>query len=156
MENNYLSKKINTKIGRDDKGLYFDYPTLITFGELTVEGSVGHDHYAKLFGKARELFGIECIPGFINDIGKKYFLFTCHADYSFSENIFFADTVIVRVRLSKIGNSSFTLSGEFINQKNKVCATANHVIVYVDVATRQKGMPDWFVKNMEAAIGKVN
>ncbi|HOI96879.1 MAG TPA: acyl-CoA thioesterase [Candidatus Pacearchaeota archaeon] len=154
IQQNNLFKEMVPKVGRDKRGMYFDYPTAITFGELTVEGSVGHEHYARLFGKARELFGIECIPGFIDDVGKKYFLFTCRAEYSFSDNIFFGDNIIVRVWVSKAGESSFTLDGEFINGQGKICATARHIIVYVDVATRQKGMPEWFKKNMENAIGK--
>lgn len=31
-----------TTRGRDGKGVYYDYYTIITFDELTIEGTVGH------------------------------------------------------------------------------------------------------------------
>ncbi len=156
MDNSQVINKISEHLGRDEKGVFFDYFFTITFGELTIEGSVGHDHYSRIFGKARELFAIRCIPGFVKDAGRIYFLFTRRAEYDFAKNLFFGDFVKTRVRIEKLGDSSFTIGGEFFNSADEICATARHVIVYVDRATGQKGMPEEFKRNLAGLMVKKN
>lgn len=84
------------------------------------------------------MYGLECIPRFETEIGKLYLLQTANATYEYQKNLSFADVVIVRIRLLKVGISSFVLGGEFINQRTgKVCATATQTIMYTDL----KGCP---------------
>ena len=44
------------KMGCDEKGAFYDYVVRITLAETNIEGTVSHDEFARLFGKARELF----------------------------------------------------------------------------------------------------
>ena len=141
------------ELQKDERGLRYDLYYVITIGELTIEGSMGHDQYAKLFGKARELLGIKCIPGFIRDAGNKYKLMTVQANYSFKKNISFGDKIVISARITNIGTSSFVVSGEFKNvATGDVCCFVEHTIVYADVAGRAMPMPADFKRSLEAIV----
>jgi len=145
------SKEMNLidKVGRDEKGLLYDHFIRITFGETNIEGTVSHNFYATFFGKARELFAIDCLPGFTAEIGRLYFLQTVNASYDFKKNFRFGDIMIVRIRVLRVGNSSFDLGVEFINFRTKeICATGKQVIIYTDL----KGSPVKIPDNLRAAL----
>lgn len=126
------------KIGRDEKGLFYDYFVRITLEETNIEGTVSHDHFARLLGKARELFALEGIPEFTAEMGRTFLLQTCNASYEFKKNFHFGDIMIVRVRILRVGNSSFEVGAEFINARTKeICATGKQTLVYTDL----KGVP---------------
>ncbi|MDI6603488.1 MAG: thioesterase family protein [Patescibacteria group bacterium] len=138
-----FSAPIIGKIGRDEKGLFYDYFVRITLEETNIEGTMSHDHYARLFGKARELFALEGIPEFTVDMGKTFLLQTCNASYEFKKNFHFGDIVITRVRILRVGNSSFELGAEFINARSKeICATGKQTIVYTDLKGTPLKIPD--------------
>ena len=91
------------KVGRDEKGLFYDYFVRITLEETNIEGTVSHDHFARLFGKARELFALEGVPEFTAEMGRTFLLQTCSASYEFKKNFHFGDIIVVRVRILRIG-----------------------------------------------------
>jgi acyl-CoA thioesterase FadM len=131
------------KAGRDEKGLFYDYFLRITLAEINVEGTMSHDQFARLFGKARELFALECIPGFAASMGRAYLLQTRNASYDFLKAVHFADMIIVRMRVTRVGNSSFELGGDFINSRtNEICATGKQVIIYTDLKGTPIDIPD--------------
>jgi len=126
------------KLGRDEKGGFYDYLIRITLTETNVEGTVGHDQYAKLFGKAREMFILEHIPKAAGSMGQTYFLQTRNASYDFRKNCRFGELMTVRLRVLKVGNSSFEIGAEFIDtQTSDLYATGKQVIVCTDL----KGSP---------------
>lgn len=137
------------QVGRDGKGLFYDYFVRITLEEINIEGTMSHSHYARFFGKTRELFGIDCLPGFTTDMGRVYFLQTCNASYEFKKNFHFGDTMIVKMRILRVGNSSFELGAEFIHAQTKgVYATGKQTIIYTDL----KGTPIKVPDTLRAAL----
>jgi len=131
------------KAGRDEKGLFYDYFLRITLAEINIEGTMSHDQFARIFGKARELFALECIPGFAASMGRVFLLQTCSASYEFKKSFRFGDLMITRMRVLHVGNSSFELGGEFINATTKeICATGKQVIIYTDLKSTPMNIPD--------------
>jgi len=126
------------KIGRDEKGAFYDYIIRITLTETNIEGTVSHDEFAKLFGKARELFILEYLPEIAGEMGKTFLLQTRSASYDFQKSFRFGELMIVRLRTLRIGNTSFEIGAEFINAQTKeTYATGKQVIISTDL----KGVP---------------
>jgi len=126
------------KIGRDEKGAFYDYIIRITLTETNIEGTVSHDEFAKLFGKARELFILEYLPKIAVEMGKTFLLQTRCASYDFQKSFRFGELMIVRLRTLRIGNTSFEIGAEFINAQTKeTYATGKQVIISTDL----KGVP---------------
>lgn len=131
------------KVGRDKKGLFYDYFVRITLEEINLEGTVSHNHYARFFGKTRELFALDHIPGFATDMGRVFLLQTCNATYNFKKNFRFGDIMLIKMRVLEVGNTSFDLEAEFINvQKKEVCTTAKQTIIYTDLKGAPKKIPN--------------
>jgi len=126
------------KIGRDEKGLFYDYIVRITLAETNIEGTVSHDEFGRLFGKARELFILEYLPEIAAEMGKTFLLQTRSASYDFRRNCRFGELMIVRLRTLRVGNTSFEIGAEFINAQTKeIYTTAKQVIISTDL----KGVP---------------
>jgi len=131
------------KLGRDEKGGFYDYPIRITLTETNIEGTVSHDQYARLFGKAREMFILEHIPKAAVSMGQTYFLQTRSASYDFRKNCRFGELMIVRLRVLRVGNSSFEIGAEFIDAQAKdLYATGKQVIVCTDLKGSPMEIPD--------------
>lgn len=131
------------RVGRDERGLFYEYFVRITLEETNIEGTVSHDQFARMFGKARELFALEGIPKFAAQMGRSFFLQTISASYNFKKNFKFGNTVITRVRLLKIGNSSLEIGAEFINaQTQEVHATGSQIIVCTNLNGKPIRIPD--------------
>jgi acyl-CoA thioesterase FadM len=129
-----MEKNLIGKIGKDEKGAFYDYLVRITMTETNVEGTVSHDEFARLFGKAREMFMLEYLPETVREIGKTILLHTRSASYDFQKNFQFGDLMIIRLRLLRIGNTSFEIGAEFINtQTSEIYATGKQVIVCTDL-----------------------
>jgi len=129
-----MEKNLIGKIGKDEKGAFYGYSVRITMAETNIEGTVSHDEFARLFGKAREMFMLEYLPETFCEIGKTILLHTRSASYDFQKNFRFGDLMIVKLRLLHIGNTSFEIGAEFINtQKNEIYATGKQVIVCTDL-----------------------
>lgn len=126
------------KIGRDEKGAFYDYIIRITLTETNIEGTVSHDEFARLFGKARELFILEYFPEIAAGMGKTFLLQTRSASYDFQKNCRFGELMTVRLRTLRVGNTSFEIGAEFINtQTNEIYTTGKQVIISTDL----KGIP---------------
>ncbi len=133
------------KLGQDEKGLFYDYFVRVTLGEINVEGTMSHDQFAKLFGKARELFALEGIPEFTKEMGRTFLLQTRSASYEFKKNFYFGDIIIVRVRILQVKNSSFEIGAEFIDAQTKeIRATGRQTIVYTNLKGLPLRIPDAF------------
>jgi len=131
------------RVGRDKKSLFYDYFVRITLEEINLEGTVSHNHYARFFGKTRELFALDHIPGFATDMGRVFLLQTCSATYDFKKNFRFGDMMLIRMRVLEVGNTSFDVGAEFINvQKQEVCATGKQTIIYTDLKGSPKKIPN--------------
>lgn len=126
------------KIGRDEKGAFYDYIVRITLAETNIEGTVSHHEFGRLFGKARELFILECFPEIAAEMGKSFLLQTRSASYDFQKSCRFGELLIVRLRTIRVGNTSFEIGAEFINAQTKeTCAIGKQVIISTDL----KGVP---------------
>jgi len=126
------------KIGRDEKGAFYDYIVRITLAETNIEGTVSHDQFARLFGKTRELFILEYLPEIAAQMGKTFLLQTRNAYYDFQKNCCFGELMIVRLRTFRVGNTSFEIGAEFINAQTKeIYTTGKQVIISTDL----KGIP---------------
>ena len=126
------------KIGRDEKGRFYDYVIRITLAETNIEGTVSHDEFARLFGKARESFILEYLPEIAEMMGKAFLLQTRNASYDFRKNCRFGELMIIRLRILRIGDTSFEIGAEFINAQTKeVYAIGKQVII----STNLKGIP---------------
>lgn len=130
------------KTGRDEKGVFYDYIVRITLTETNIEGTVSHDEYARLFGKARELFILEYLPEIGAEMGKTFLLQTKSASYDFQKSCRFGELMIVRLRTLRIGHTSFEIGAEFINAQTKeIYATGKQVIVSTDLKSNPIEIP---------------
>src|SRR3989344_7697904 len=94
------------------------FNTRVVFSFLSPEGNVSHIQYAKLFGDVRELFGLDVIPGFKEEVGKKYLLKTKEASFNMKKDFFFGDTIQVQMFVIKVNGASFRLRTDFVNFMN--------------------------------------
>ena len=118
--------------------------TKVTFGLTNGAGVVGHDRIANLFGTARELFGLSRIPGFAKEVGQKYLLKTCDADYCHEADFRFGDTIKIVIDVTEVNGASFKLRGRFIDKDTgKICATALQTIAYTNMQGRPVRFPSW-------------
>jgi len=126
------------KIGRDEKGVFYDYVIRITLAETNIEGTVSHNEFGRLFGKVRELFILEYLPEVAAGMGKTFLLQTRSASYDFQKNCRFGELIIVRLRALRVGDTSFEIGVEFINAQTKeTCTIGKQVIISTDL----KGIP---------------
>jgi acyl-CoA thioesterase FadM len=134
------------KLGVDEKGPYYEYLNLVTLTETNAEGTVSHDKFAQLFGKVRELAFLEAFPKeSISDIGKTLLFHTRVASYDFKKSFRLGDQMLIRIRILKVGNSSFEMGAEFINYQTKeVYVEAKQVIVLTDIQGKPIEIPSNF------------
>ena len=132
--------------------MMFEHNVKVVFSYLSPEGNVSHTGYARIFGDVRELFGLELIPNFKEDVGKKYLLKTKAASYSFNKDFFFGDDILVRMYVGEITAASFVLKANFLNAKTRdVHAVGEHRIVFTDML----GMPKRLPPELKDLLGKV-
>ena len=130
----------------------FAHKIKLTFCNLNPEGTLNHFEYARIFGMVRELFGLEVIPNFKEEIGRKYFLQTKDAFYNYFRPFYFGDEVLIKMWVSEVKDDRFILLGEFINEKKgKIHAEGKHTIVYTDL----KGIPASIPEKIKSAIETV-
>ena len=115
----------------------------VTFCYTNAEGNVSHDQYARLFGEVRELFGLDFMPNFSEEAGKKYLLKTRDAYYQYLRDFYFGDTILIEMWVEEVRAASFILVANFINKKDKkVHVVAKQQIVYTDMSGRPKRIPE--------------
>ena len=146
---NSIENYLIGKIGRDEKGAFYDYTVRITLAETNIEGTVSHDEFARLFGKARELFILEYLPEIAVEMGKSFLLQTKSAFYDFQKNCRFGELLTVRLRIIQIRNTSFEIGAEFINPQTKeIYATGKQIIVCTDT----RGIPIEIPKKLKNVL----
>jgi acyl-CoA thioesterase FadM len=114
--------------------MIYEYKTVVTFGDTNAEGNMGHDRYASLFGKTRELLALDFMPNFKEEAGKTFLLKTKSASYDYRRDFFFGDKISIRMSVSEINHASFSLKAEFVNEEtNAVHAVGEQLIAYTDM-----------------------
>lgn len=121
----------------------YEYETRVTFCHTNAEGNVSHDQYARLFGIVRERFGLDFIPNFAEEAGRKYLLKTRNASYDYEKDFVFGDSMKIRLWVQELTHASFTLAAEYINTATgEVHARGRQQIVYTDVTGRPRRFPE--------------
>lgn len=119
------------------------FNTRVVFSFLSPEGNVSHIQYAKLFGDVRELFGLDVIPGFKEEAGKKYLLKTREASFDLRKDFFFGDTIQVQMSVIEVNGASFRLRADFVNPETGVVhASAMQLIVFANMEGRVARLPE--------------
>lgn len=136
------SARVVTNTGASRDLMIYEYKTVVTFGDTNAEGNMGHDRYASLFGKARELLALEFIPNFKNEAGKIFLLKTRSANYDYRGDFFFGDRISVRMTVTQVNHASFSLKAEFVNEEtDTVHAIGEQLIAYADMNGKPVGLP---------------
>lgn len=121
----------------------YPHDVRVVFSHLSPEGNVSHAQYAKLFGDVRELFALDFIPKFKEEVGKTYLLKTKSASYEYKKDFCLGDTIHVEMYVSEVNGASFHLSGDFINPATgQVHATGTQHIVFTDLMGMPKRLPE--------------
>lgn len=116
----------------------------VNIGMTNRNGVVGHEQYAKIFGTARELFGLDRIPSFAEEAGKIYLLKTCEAQYKYFDNFVFGDVILAVIRVTEVNGASVCLQCSFVNKKTKkIHAVGKQLVAYADVSGKPKRLPFW-------------
>jgi len=126
----------------------------VVFSFLSPEGNVSHIQYAKLFGDVRELFGLDVIPRFKEEVGKKYLLKTREAAFDLNKDFFFGDTIRVQMSVIEVNGASFRLKADFVNPKTgEVHASATQRIAFAGMDGRVARLPGEFKSLLRGAMG---
>jgi len=119
-----------------------EHKTIVTFGDTNAEGNMGHDRYASLFGKVRELFALEFIPSFKEGAGKTFLLKTKSAKYDYLRDFFFGDRICVRMTVAEVNHASFVLKAEFVNEvTDAIHAVGEQLIAFADMKNKPVRLP---------------
>ncbi len=132
-----------------DNFKFFEYKTTVTFHLTTQEQNVNHAKFAELFGIAREKFGLETIPNFKEDVGKKYLLKTRHANYVYLKDFCFGETMHIKLFVSEIDDISFTLIGLFISS-GILKTIGEQKIIYANINNEPERIPSSFKSMIES------
>ena len=137
-----------------DKQTYkYEYETRVTFCQTNAEGNVSHDQYARLFGIVRERFGLDFIPKFAEEAGRKYLLKTRNASYEYEKDFVFGDFMKVRLWVDELNHASFALAAEYVNATTgEVHARGRQQIVYTDVTGKPRRIPEELKSIIQAVI----
>src|SRR3989338_4282041 len=126
----------------------------VVFSFLSPEGNVSHIQYAKLFGDVRELFGLDVIPGFKDEVGKRYLLKTKEASFNLNKDFFFGDTIQVQMSVVEVNGASFRLKADFVNPKTGVIhASATQLIVFANMEGRAVRLPEGLRRLLKGVMG---
>lgn len=142
-----------TGVKIDEEGFYYQYNIRVTFSDTNAEGNVGHEIFALLMGKTRELFAFDCIPCFSEEIGREYLLKTLKAEFQFKKDFHFGDEIKIKMRVILVKNASFIIKAEFIDSVTGVIhAIGWHTIAYADIKGQPKRMPEKMRKLLNAIL----
>jgi len=123
-------------------GPRYEHSVRVTFCQTNAEGNMSHDEYARLFGVVRELMGLDLIPGFKEEAGRRYLLKTKNASYQYRRDFYFGDTVQVRMGVAEVTGASFTMQAEFVNAAcGDIHAVGRQQIVYADMEGHPRRLP---------------
>lgn len=121
---------------------YYDHKVVVTFGMTNKNGVVGHDEYARMFGTARELFGLKMFPAFKEVVGVVYLLKTVCAEYREMKAFRFGDKLKLRMSVREVGKAGFILEALYLNSETmEVCAAGRQKIAYVGMDGKPRQIP---------------
>lgn len=109
------------------------------FSDIDGMGHVNNTRVIDLFEQGRR----DIVKLFIPDLDiKKWKLIVVNININFLDQIYYSDSVFVETRIQRIGNSSFTLAHQVI-QNDKVCAKGTIDMVHFDfVQQKAVSIPD--------------
>lgn len=122
----------------------FTYRTIVTFALTTQEMNVSHSKIAELFGVTRELFGLEQIPNFKEDIGKKYLLKTRTASFQYLKDFHFGEEMTIKMFVTNLTRISYDLVAGFY-MDNDLRTVGIQKIIYNNMLGKPIKMPDAFI-----------
>jgi acyl-CoA thioesterase FadM len=132
--------------------LTYEHRVRVAFCHTGAEGNVRHDEYARLFGETRELFGIDYLPRFRDEVGREFLLKTKTAAYEYRQDFFFGDTICVRMWVSRVGGASFQLEAAYVHEgTGAVHATGSQHIVYTDMLGKPRRLPGHYRQVLDFA-----
>lgn len=118
----------------------FKHDLQITFSLTTQEMNVNHSKFPELFGVTRELFAIEYIPNFKNEVGIDYLLKTRNASYFYLKDFHFGDKMTIKMALTELTDVSYNLvAGFFCGEELRTVGFQK--IVYTDMEGKPIRMP---------------
>ena len=117
----------------------FTYKTTIKLHETDAAGLLFFSNQFKLLHDAYEALLESWGFGFaVLLLEKDYFLPIVHAGSDFKAPLFVGDRVTIEIKITHIGNSSFTFSYTLRDQNKKIVGTGKTVHVTVDKKNRTK------------------
>ncbi|WP_232016793.1 acyl-CoA thioesterase [Gordonia insulae] len=119
---------------------YLDVPIQLRFGDMDINHHINNVQFARIFEECRVRSFASWLAdrpaGFSVLVARQDIVFTAVLEYSY-------EPVIVRSCVSRIGNTSFTLSLTLIDPAGTTCAVAETTMVSVNTDTgRPTPVPD--------------
>jgi len=112
----------------------------VRYADLDTLGHVNNAIYLTYFEQAR----VHLLDEYYKKTKGNFDFVIAHAEVDYLHPIFLEE-ITVRVWVSRIGNTSFTLSYEIYNQKGTLCAKGHTVQVVFDARSgSKKPIPDDF------------
>ena len=116
----------------------FTYDTSITFRDSDAAGIVYFPRYFAMAHTAYEAFMEKAGLSFAQMLKDGEFILpVVHAEGDYTIPMLFGEKVVIRIEVEKIGNSSYQLHHEFVNDRGQVTAELRTIHVAVDMQTRQ-------------------
>ena len=113
------------------------YDFVITLGDTNAETNMYFAEYAKYFGKVRELFGLDYIPGFKEKVGHEFFLETIDLYIKYNESLFLGDVLTIDICVGNIESCSFDIFASF-KKGDTVCATGIQKVAWCEYKMDEK------------------
>ncbi len=100
----------------------FEYPVSASLHDIDAAGVMFFAHYFRLAHDAYEAFMIQIGFSLAELISKRSMLPLVHSEADFLLPVQHGDILTISLRLERIGNSSFTVSYRFLNQRGQESA----------------------------------
>ena len=120
----------------------------IDWSELDIYNHVNNVAFIKYLQAGRVNFWEQSgLAKFHTDTKKGPMLVSTHCD--FKKQLTYPGQIIIRTRVSHIGNSSFSLEHVIVNDNDEVCALGKDVAVCYDFNAQETfPIPEWLRKEM--------
>ena len=129
----------------------YHFETIVTFHLTTQEQNVNHAKIPELFGIARERFGMDNIPNFQAEGGRKYLLKTRSANYLYLKDFCFGEKITIKMFVADIDDISFTLIGLFLSN-GTLKTIGEQKIIYANMNNMPERMPIAFKSVFETVL----
>ncbi len=115
----------------------FEYPLTARLHDIDAAGVMFFAHYFRHAHDAYEAFMAKIGCGLAGLIGNQTLLPLVHSEADFLLPVRHDDQLIIILQLERIGNSSFTVSYHFLNQRSQECARLKTTHVMLNAADRK-------------------